>query len=513
MNEIAIGHLPVRKLNVIFGALAGAAVCWAASGVNPLWLPLFFTLGAATIVGFWHYGLLFAIPYLVAFDAFGWEVIGKMETIDPQRTWTVLMACQILLLFVLAAVRRRRGHRALTFANPPAFEILLLVLFIGMNVFAAVVGLVHENAKIYILSDMYKCLLIPAVYLLVQLIADSTETEFLLATAALGVLAADLAQAGERFFAAFQGSVLRLGGPSILPFVYFLYYGLHAKGSGRRRISLALFLVSAITVIATNSIRAFVEAAVALFLVLLIERKDRVKSLLRVASAFLLLVVLGGLLAAWPATRGAFTTLYTDTEHKLMSETFVNGELGASEEGRIEQINVALDGTVRSGSISRAILGNGNGAQFLDWGNALRGTGYYRILQGWDAGFMDHTLHDTYCAVLFRMGIVGLALFLAFIACLLWVVGSLLLGGVRLAAGERQVLQVLFVYLLLSFALELNIHYTLFGYVQWGVVLGIVGILARKYAVPRAAGAHLRPHAVPVPNWNTPAPRGRIPLR
>jgi hypothetical protein len=492
---------------LIIAMLAGVGLPYLLPRTGVFYSLLVPTLVAAAAVGFVRCGLLFLIPYLVFLDV-GSLTLGVAndyvglpsfgDAFTAQRLEGVILGSQLAVALALACFKPRAIEHEASH-SPTPLEIGLFAFFVGGAAAGLVVGLLNQNGPIYLVGDTYKLLLMPALYVLVRLLVKASEVRPVLAAVVwCEFVCTTLVLSLERLLTAGEGHLERLGGPSMLPFIYFLVLFIHEQRPQKRMRYLLLLTTCVFAVAITASRRCWITALVICVLLALTENKGRlVRATTQIVASA---CVVSALVALFPVTRSLAQAMISDSLSKL-HETYVGGRLGQSGLQKLYEVNRSLDGTVRSGRLVPTILGNGSGAQFTDWWAAQGGPGVQVYAE---TDYRIHNIHNTYSSALFRMGLIGLGVLLVFVTIVLRVLFRLNSAQGGLPKEYRLTVEVLLLFFTVTFLLDMNSIYCVIGEYYAGVLFGLIGVLDREAAFRRKPVVAPRRGRLTAPRWLAP---------
>ena len=416
-----------------------------------------------------HRSLVRFIPYaLIAVNFVGWEVIKRTPvfvspTISQKalRVHGVIAGSMLLIFTCILIVRFCLAGKRVFKINP--FEKYLFLLLI-VDLMAFVVGLIRHNALVFLVGDTYKFAVIPLAYFCTTQTLGTRDAKKLF----LFIIILETAVTLESFSVYAVRLAVGIYGRtpehsiSLLAFVFFMVSLTSNDQLSRRRRNIysAILVMIGITAMLSRARTLWLQVFLCPFILLLVERKTVViRSLFRPAVfALVLLIPLSLFVGAMYRNVIGELGLRIGETLKLLRTT-EQASAALSGDRRVVETKAALDVYLESPNILNFIAGMGNGAEFYAPSAALG--------MGSRPGYKHH-LHNGYVSLFFRMGVVGLTLFLLFAFSML---RSMYVDIKHRHAG-LIISRVIFVSFVLTL-MELMTIYSFVGDIKWGVLFGL----------------------------------------
>lgn len=399
----------------------------------------------------------FLTIFIIALDSVGWEIARDVSLGGDFQSGNRLLAVLIfaLLVFYFAMFMRIKLPYPIRNLSSPIALFLVLLPMIGL-----ITAFFNQNELIYIISDTFNLLVILILVVVFVAFADSNGLGRLLTVIALCFLVSDMLLFAERIITG-----MRMGGPNLFPLVwaFVCMSDLNVKkvsGFPEKLIFLVMVFFP-ILAIASGSRKSTIEVVILLMLAapVLLPRlqKHKIVSI----GAFLLV---GSLLLS-----AGFVDLLGDTVSKFQS-TFQDGEVAdASAFERILEASLTVGKVLASDDLFKYLFGFGAGATFFNENAAEGGAGYFLYMQ---SNFNFHNVHNTYAAVIYRYGFIGLIIFVIFIGYVLRNVGFS--NGKQYLGLKAS--RFLFIYIALFAFIDTYLIYTLADHLVWAMSITI-GVL------------------------------------
>ena len=389
-------------------------------------------------------------------------------------------------IFILALVARQLFEsRAVSLRSS---ETLLASYFVVWNLFALLQGAYLRNAPAYLIGDFYNTIQVFLIYLAVVLYARGRPRVLvkLWTVYAAVALIAELRYLVLYLGMLAQGDYHRVGGGNYLLGLVSLALLLNMSDRLKRHqrvILYAAFVVSSLVVLLALYRAKWAFLALGCFAIVVLT-PHTVSAMRRVAA---LSATAGTACIFLLPVSGSFLPVL---QRRVMTETvsyYQAGTVDPSTYVKFYEISRVLEGVTRSPL--RLATGYGNGAEYTVSVGAAKTT-----LEKWSARGSVHTIHNTYFAVLFRYGLIGLLLLLGIFVKYTWTAWKAQRDYCRLrrrgrlrrrpeaaAAGAAALIGA--VYLGMAF-LAFNQDYYLgvfMGYAEWGLIFAGVAIASEYF--------------------------------
>jgi O-antigen ligase len=162
--------------------------------------------------------------------------------------------------------------------------------------------------------------------------------------------------------------------------------------------------------------------------------------------------------------------LIKDIDSKL-DATYLYGVQEESASYRLSEPEVIIDKFRKSDDLLRWVIGFGNGAEFMP-------KQIHKMYASTD--YLVHNVHNTYAAIFYRMGLLGLTLFIIFILSSIKIMIWLISNHNLISEGDMDVIKIIMIMFITTVILENNTIFTFIGDMYWGVLLGIIGLLFKR---------------------------------
>lgn len=420
-----------------------------------------------------HRSLIWLVPYiLIAVNFVGWEAIKRTPifispTISQQAlrvhgviagSMLLIFACILFARFCLAGQRIFELHK---------FEKYLFLLLL-VDLMAFMIGLIRRNALVFLIGDTYKFAVIPLAYFCTTQTLESGDAKRLF----LFIVILETVVTLESFsvYAVRLAMGIYERTPehtiSLLAFIFFMV-ALTSEdrlSSRRRNLYSVMLVMIGITAILSRARTLWVQVLLCPFILLLIQKRTIViRSMFRPAAFALVLLIPFLLLVG-----AVFHNVASELGLRI-SETFEllwateQTSTALSGDRRIVETKAALGTYLESPNVLNLIVGMGNGAEFYAPSAALG--------MGSKPGYKHH-IHNGYVSIFFRMGVVGLTLFLIFTFSML----RSMYVFIKHHDQELVISRAIFVYFVATL-MELMTIYSFIGDIKWGVLFGLFRIM------------------------------------
>lgn len=368
----------------------------------------------------------------------------------------------IFLMVYAQVVRISKTNTALSLFP---FETSMIAM-IGINLVAAFNGLLRANDPAYLVFDAGQVLVIPLVFLLTLLTVRKMHQLKLVFY--MSLFALFLTVLRDLFFTLLLGAVHSPNINSALLFPFLLSMVRDSKTPRRRIVLGSVLLLNTIHLLTTLTRTYWLGAAFALLLYLALTlhegRKIKTRVVLRwVRYLFLitlLLLCFLGMLDFLDFPLGK-VPLVSMVLHRI-SMTYRAGVIDRSIQGRLVEAKAAFE---------RAL-----GSPLIGWGHGATFENPRILIPGAEFTPSPHFIHNSYVAIFFRMGVVGLLI-------LLWMALSFLYHGyitlVKMENGtEKTILRGILIAHMQLLLMSLFAWYYI-GNVYLGTWLGLQGAILR----------------------------------
>ncbi|HIA30677.1 MAG TPA: hypothetical protein EYN82_03540 [Candidatus Marinimicrobia bacterium] len=286
-------------------------------------------------------------------------------------------------------------------------DVYMLVYFGFWNFTSLVLGIYNGNHLTYIIGDTFNTFQVWLVFYTVYCLVDkkySLLVDIWIAYIILGSIA-ELRYLFYYLSNLISGNYIRIGGGNFLLFLISFSLSLSTIGY-RRKVCLSGIIISFMVLVLSAFRAKWVFAVVGLMVIMYLHNTNFFKSTLKFIKYAVLFCVLFFTLSYITSFE-----LINRLKTRVIEETFSNFNVGAidvSNSIKIWEIIRVLEKIEKVPS--SMIVGFGNGAEF-DIGTGSLGY----ILEKWGKRGKIHNVHNTYIAILFRQGLIGLILFLSLI--------------------------------------------------------------------------------------------------
>lgn len=422
------------------------------------------------IFGFIIYRRRFIIPYLLLIDIIGWWAWARISQ-EAQRAHALLVGGQLIIFTVIALIKWNSNQKFTNFRIKPSFENKLIAFFLIANILATLIGYADKNKLIFIVGDSYKLLVIPLAYFLVITTMEKSDIGYLMGWTVVAHFGGAMVLISQRLMSAINYDPVRFGGPNLLPLIYFMLLSIH-HDRRRRILYLLCALINLLIILLTFSRRAVLSIVIIILLVLATEKGvGKLTIGLKRTLSFGLICVLTliGIMIMTEYT-GWGRVLIKDINSKV-NDTYTLGVREESASYRLSESWKTIENYKKSDSLVRWVIGFGNGAEYVP---------EKLDRQYAKTNYLVHNIHNTYATVFFRMGILGLILFIMFIVSTSWYMIRLLRIKNGLSDRERDIVRVIFIMFITTVLVENNTIFTFIGDMYWGILFGIIGLLLKK---------------------------------
>lgn len=323
--------------------------------------------------------------------------------IDINLVWTLLriqgLILGIFLFFSAIYIFLRKDYRNLLKKfKPHLIDIFVFIFFIVEGLFSAIIGFLRQNEIIYIIGDTYHCFTFAFLYFLSAIFIQSKNIKKIINFSVwlffiLAIL--DTTYALYRYFEV--GFFRKTAGYFfILPFIYFFikYVRYRSQDRTSNNKTLVYLIISMIVVFLTTSFALIFVMFLSIILVTLFLKFSKTHYLRFVFSLILLIFLI---------------SLFGSKESSIFYRAFPSVILSTPEAYsrtyRIEEISSIFK--TMSNDYFSFLIGMGQGATRV----LSRQTISRLSLQSEDL----HTIHFTLACVFFRMGFLGMVIFILFL--------------------------------------------------------------------------------------------------
>ncbi|MBD3183957.1 hypothetical protein GF312_16855 [Candidatus Poribacteria bacterium] len=419
-----------------------------------------------------HNSKIRLIPYIIFSVSFlGWEIIKRTPvfisaTISQQALRIYGLFSGIILLIFTAFLFGRfclKGKHIFRFYPFDKYIIILLLL----DFTALMVGLIRRNDMIFLIGDTYKFLVIPLAYFCTTQSLKSKDAVKLFLFIIILETVTTMGSFAYYLLRLVSGSYQRspIHSISVLAFVFFM-----VSLTSKKSISyLFLTVVIGITALLSGARTLWIQLLLCPLVIFLVMRKIViVKVLFRQAFVVMLITALISLAYGHilKDIAGEVTYRITKTMNLLETDQSINPTI--SSDRRVVEVKASLGTMFDSPNILNVLLGFGNGAEFYAPSAALG--------MGSAPGYKHH-IHNGYVSLLFRMGLIGLLIFLIFSFSIINSISKKISSPVALHPLSFNVATSILVYFMLTLIEFLTI-YNLIGEIKWGILLGIFRVIA-----------------------------------
>jgi len=267
-------------------------------------------------------------------------------------------------------------------------EDTLVASYVAINVYGALLGFAYANDFSFLASDSFKFLLLPGGYVAFRLAQKELQPERVLKIAVIFVVVFELLKFGA--FAATQGGFLGMVYGGILDFLPLAYVGsrmLLKPGMLNIIIWTAYFVV---VLLGQKRTLLVVSMTSMLFFAWSARRRRRTWGFF--AMALVALTLIGGYTATTEVAKLSGEAI------KRISGTDIASDIG-SRSKRLREVRLVVE-ELHKGGVVAWVFGYGHGATFVE-----------EVPDRRTGARVTHSVHFTPAAMLFRYGILGLALF------------------------------------------------------------------------------------------------------
>jgi O-antigen ligase/polysaccharide polymerase Wzy-like membrane protein len=422
---------------------------------------------------------------LLLLDAFSREVIFRTPLYLNAAFSQPALRLQGLIVGVALLTLSAHVFRLRWLSGRLRFPILkfelLAVAMLGVAVIGAIVGLFYRNQWSYVVGDSYRLLVVPlAAFLTVELVRDVSAVRSVLIAYVLAAAFGSLLLGFDAARAVASGvSTYGLGVPSLLLLVFLLVTLTMQARTVQQQILVAanttfVLLLSLVSLVRTS----WGLTALAVGFVAIIQPR---RALPRVAVVgAMTAVILGAVLLARPGSDGNVTAIIDQAgrrlgdalDPRLAPEQTMPGSsvlmLSSSLDLRRVEVREALTDLATAGPLA-FLTGRGSGAEYP---SALP------IVDPTTKPGFRHQIHMTWVSILYRSGLIGFVLVVALVALVTWTAWNGLARAIRGGSPDKPLWAVIAVWMTVS-AVGLTTVYGLIGDLTWGVMIGLLGVLAR----------------------------------
>ncbi|MBN1580632.1 MAG: O-antigen ligase family protein [Anaerolineae bacterium] len=377
------------------------------------------------------------------------------------------------LVIVYLVLSHRKWYRGLV-----TYE-LWLTVFLVLGFGSGLVGLIRGNNVVYLLGDTFKYVFFPLAYFAVAVVSRTMQSrkwvfgKLVVAGLVYNVVA--LLMQSWNFLVLSKATLGR--GMDYLSWIYLLlvlgHWREHQHGKVRYWWAILLAVLVLLAGILSLERRDWVFIICAILGVVWVARR-RVSTVRTIVAVTSVLVLMSAILAVVFIEQ--FGALIDVVVNRIEFTFEAQSGLDRSSLQRFVEIRVASEYALQSGGIANFLWGMGSGAVYY----SPVPVPSHSIREGAPQTGFYHQIHNTYFSVLFRMGIIGLTIFMLFLISLLfrtWRHLCVVRRNIRTDPRQMDrflLTATLLLFLVITVAVAWNVGYGI-GHIQAGIVLGLLG--------------------------------------